>query len=263
MKRSLFVFFALGVLAALATAEDKPAARPAPTAAADTGVSAPPPNAPAADAKVASTSSALLRYLPPARGAPRMRVGAGTRGNGAPGARIEALSPEDLGRTLSASPSLYWHLSQPTQARVDFTLIDPSSVSPLVERTLEGPFEAGVHRIDLTHLGVKLAPGTEYQWFVSLVPDPEERSSDVVAGGGVELVDAGALREELARAPDSQQVLVLAQNGIWYDAIDALSRRIDQTPADPLPREQRAALLEQVGLADVAAAERAAPPPQQ
>ena len=246
MKRSLLLFFGLGVLAALATAEDRPA--PA---------SPPPPPAVAAPAPK-QTASALPRWVPPARGAPRMRVGGGTRSaGGADVPRVEALTPEATGQTLSPSPSLYWHLSAPTKARVDFTLSHEASVSPLVDQTLAGPFEAGVHRVDLAGLGVKLEPGTEYQWYVSLVSDPEDRSSDVVAGGGVLLVDTSALREEVARAPADEQVLVLARNGIWYDAVDALSRRIESAPADAQAREQLAALLEQVGLDQIAAAERA------
>jgi hypothetical protein len=139
-------------------------------------------------------------------------------------------------------------------------LIDEKAIAPLVERTLTGPFEAGVQRIDLGGLGVRLAPGKDYQWFVSLIPDPDERSEDIVAGGGVALADPAPLRETLASAPEGEQVVVLAREGIWYDAIDALSRRIESAPADPLPREQRALLLAQVGLARVAEAERAAPP---
>lgn len=251
MKRSMLAFFALGVLAALATAEDRSApVNPARQAA--PAVSA----APSPAGKQTAAAPALPRYVPPARGAPRMRVGAGTRAGGAV-AKVEALSPESLGHTLSASPSLYWHLSEPTQARIDFTLTDEASVAPLVETTLSGPFSAGVHRIELTGLGVQLAPGTQYQWFVSLVPDPEERSADVVAGGGVALVDASPLRAELDAAPADEQVLVLARNGIWYDAVDTLSRRIESAPTDALARQQLASLLEQVGLADLAAEESA------
>jgi hypothetical protein len=248
MKRKLAFFFVAGILAALATAEDNRSASQ-------------PPASPAPAIKPAAGAPDAPRYLPRARGAPRMRVGAGTRSaDGGAFPIVEVLSPEAVGLTLSESPSLYWHLSAPTQARVDFTLIDESSVSPLVEQTLAGPFEAGVHRVDLTGLGVRLAPGTEYQWYVALVPDPEERSSDVVAGGGVALADPAPLRDDLARAAEGEQALLLAREGIWYDAIDSLSRRIERAPADPLPREQRAALLEQVGLVRVAAAERAAPP---
>jgi hypothetical protein len=249
MKRSMLAFFSLGVLAALATAEDRSAPVRSPA-------SPPSATAPSPTAKPAAAAVALPRYVPPARGAPRMRVGAGTRTAGTL-ARVEVLTPESVGHTLSASPSLYWHLSEPTQARIDFTLTDEAAVEPLVEKTLSGPFSAGVHRIELTALGVQLEPGTEYQWFVSLVPDADERSADVVAGGGVALVDAAPLRAELAAARADEQVLVLARNGIWYDAVDTLSRRIESAPSDALAREQLAALLDQVGLEDLATEESA------
>ena len=246
MKRSLAFFFGLGILAALATAGDRnPPSAPPP-------VSSPPPTS-------SSTGGApvLPRYVPPVHDAPRVSVGAGTRAAGV-AAHLEAISPESLGQTLSPSPSLYWYLFEATQARVDFTLTDPASVAPLVEKTLPGPFAAGMHRVDLDALGVKLAPGTEYHWYVSLVTDPEERSSDVVAGGIVLLVDGGALREEVARVSAEERPLVLAQNGIWYDAVDALSRRIESQPSDPTARRQLAALLEQVGLEPAAASESGA-----
>lgn len=251
MDRTLAVCFLAGILAALATAEE------------DTGASrgrAAPAQAPASAQATPSVSAPdVPHFVPPARGAPRTRVGAGTRSQtGVATPVVEVLSPEEVGHTLSETPSLYWYVSAATPVRIDFTLIDESSVAPLVEKTLPGPFPAGVHRIELESLGVRLAPQKEYQWFVSLVPDAEERSSDLVAGGGVALVDAGPVREQLASAEPGQQAFVLARNGIWYDAIDTLSRRIEQAPADPLPREQRAALLEQVGLERVAAAERAA-----
>ena len=244
MKRSLVFFFGLGILAALATAEDRNPPSPPP-------VGSPPPAS-----SPAPSATSLPRYVPPVRGAPRSTVGAGTRTAGV-SAHLEAISPEPLGQTLSPSPSLYWYLSEPTQARVDFTLTDEASVAPVVEKTLAGPFEAGMHRIDLDALGVKLVPGTEYQWYVSLVKDPEERSSDVVTGGIVLLVDGGALREQVARVSAEERPFVLAQGGIWYDAVDVLSRRIESQPSDPAARQQLAALLEQVGLSDIAVDESA------
>jgi Flp pilus assembly protein TadD len=49
---------------------------------------------------------------------------------------------------------------------------------------------------------------------------------------------------------------VYAQAGYFYDAIDAVSKLIARNPTDAGLRAQRAALLEQVGLAKVAAADR-------
>ena len=49
-----------------------------------------------------------------------------------------------------------------------------------------------------------------------------------------------------------------AESGLWYDVIDTLSAEIGSAPANRELREQRASLLEQVGLDQAAAYERQA-----
>jgi len=43
-----------------------------------------------------------------------------------------------------------------------------------------------------------------------------------------------------------------AEAGLWYDAIAAMNDLIDQSPGNQALREQRSALLRQVGLPDTA-----------
>ena len=103
---------------------------------------------------------------------------------------------------------------------------------------------------------MRLRPGTRYLWFVSLVPDPERRSKDFTVGGLISRrAPDAALRARLAAA-DGGEAQVYAESGLWYDAIGSLSSRIAATPADATPREQRAALLDQAGLAEPAAYDR-------
>ena len=45
---------------------------------------------------------------------------------------------------------------------------------------------------------------------------------------------------------------IYAESGIWYDAIMAISELIEASPKDMNLRKQRAGLLEQVGLPEVA-----------
>jgi hypothetical protein len=87
---------------------------------------------------------------------------------------------------------------------------------------------------------------------VLLVPDPADRSRDRVVGGGIERVapDPG-LRDRIARADRERLPFVLAEAGVWYDAIDLLSEEIDRRPGDAKPWNRRAALFEQVGLPEV------------
>jgi hypothetical protein len=219
--------------------------------------------APGGDVVVAAAppdSTRLPVFVPPRRGAPKVRVGGATRGAGSPGApSLLALVPEDGGLTVEEQPVLYWYLSQPTSSRIDLTILDEASVAPLLETTIPGPLTPGVHAIRLADHQISLAPGIDYVWFVSLVPDAERRSNDVIAGGGIERVAAPEpLRAKLAGAGEAGPGFVLAEAGIWYDALDALSRAVEASPRDPAARGSRAALLEQVGLVEVARVEREA-----
>ena len=129
---------------------------------------------------------------------------------------------------------------------------------PLLETTIESPKRAGVQRVRLADYGLKLQTGVDYQWFISIIEDAERRANDQIAGGGIARIDVPAdLFPKLATVDTARRPFVLAEGGIWYDAVDALSQRIAAAPGDAGLRGQRAALLEQVGLDGVARAERA------
>ena len=66
------------------------------------------------------------------------------------------------------------------------------------------------------------------------------------------------MRAKLKEAPAEQRAALYAGAGLWYDAVDELSRQISAQPQNRALRESRASLLEQVGLAEVAASDRAA-----
>ena len=102
-------------------------------------------------------------------------------------------------------------------------------------------------------MDIRLVTGTQYRWFLSLVPDPERRSKDIVAGAIVERVEIPeALRSRLQKASREEVPGVYAEAGMWYDALTAVSNLIDEEPGNPVFRKGRAALLEQVGLSAVA-----------
>jgi len=159
----------------------------------------------------------LSIYVPPTpRGSARRKSGGGTRSEGdLP--YLELLAPKDHeGLSADPQPTLYWYLDAPTALRVEFTLIDDRSEQPIVERTLEGPFEAGVHAVELGELGASLREGTRYVWFVSLVPDPERRSHDRSVGAPIRF-----------RAAPGSDFEALGRAGRWYDALAGVSQAID------------------------------------
>ncbi len=192
-------------------------------------------------------------YRPPSVGAPGGRIGGGTRGDNQT-FLLSVLAPDHTGLTSRTQPIFYWFLNKPITTGIVFTLRDNEEIKPLVEAELRAPFEPGIHHVKLGDFGVQLQSGKAYRWYVSLVVDPERRSKDVLAGGFVERVDLPAAAvSSLERAESSDRGRVYAENGYWYDAIATLSEQIEAAPPDTALRVQRALLLQQVGLSEIAA----------
>jgi uncharacterized protein DUF928 len=187
-------------------------------------------------------------YNPPSRGAPGGRIGGGTRGGGNIFV-LSVLAPDHSGFTTSEQPSLYWFISKPTALPIELTVMDSQGIKPLLETKLPSPAEPGIQRVRLADYNVHLAPGAAYRWFVAVVPDADRRSKDILAGGAIERVDLQEdVKAKLAQASDKEVPFVYAQAGLWYDALKSISDLIDAAPQNQELRNERTALLKQVGL---------------
>jgi hypothetical protein len=159
------------------------------------------------------------------------------------------LAPDHVGQTAHEQPVLYWYLSRATSYPVAVTLIDLDSPIPLLKTRLGPPLQPGVLRVRLADYGVRLVPGTLYQWFVALMPDTMHACEEVLSGGVIVRALAADKRPPSKAAAPQRY----AEAGLWYDAISAISDLIEAAPHDATLRQQRAALLEQVGLLEAAA----------
>lgn len=193
-------------------------------------------------------------YQPPLRGAPASRVGGASRSEQDSELILSVLAPESTGLTSRARPTLYCYSSKSLAELLEFTLNDEHSIKPLVE--LKVPIsQPGIHALQLDYT---LKPEVEYQWAIAAVTDPNQRANDVIASGTIQRIQLPAtLAVRLDNASKPQRPFLYAEAGFWYDAIATLSEQIDANPADRRLREQRAALLEQVGLTVVATHDRA------
>ena len=215
----------------------------------------------------ANAQTKLPLYKPPVRGSVARRIEAGSRGPGGDVPSLVVLAPEGhVGLTLQAQPSLYWYLSQESKYPVEVTLIDSEGINPLIETLLNPPLQAGVQRIRLTEYNIRLSPKMRYQLSVALIPDKTSRSQDVLSSGFLEHVQPEDLPAEnqkqlelLSKAGPTDKPRIYAQAGLWYDAVSAFADLIDNPPKGSTAqemRQQRAALLEQVNLQEVAAYDR-------
>lgn len=200
----------------------------------------------------------FMAYSPPkGMNMPVKREGGATRGTGDKGPYLAVLVPNHTGLTLNNQPSLFWYISEPVKVRVEITLINESSVEPILEIVLDESNKQGVRRLNLSDHGIRLKPNVEYQWFVSIVPDTEQRSKDISATGMITQVESSLpFKEKMAKSEGIEKPAVYAQEGLWYDALASLSELIDANPRDKAFLEERIALLEQVGLKTVAEHER-------
>ena len=221
-----FVILCCGLLAAAAQGGDS---------ARDEGKAEPASEKNKLEATTPDVSAAPLAYIPPASiGAPRDRTAsAATRSARLPGPTLYSLVPEHTGQTVSAQPSLFWYLDAlPSEdTPLYFTLTNEQQIDPIAEIQLPKLSKAGIQWVDLAQHGIKLEHGTEYEWTVAAVVDPDQRANDVVTTGWVMVVEEPAGLEPSARS--------YAAHGLWYDAIAAA------------PDDFRAELLREVGLGKI------------
>jgi len=195
------------------------------------------------------------KYKPPSRGAPGGRVGGASRGTiraTVPLPTIELLAPEGhAGLTTSPTPTLYFFVSQPITWPIQFTISAPARPNPLVEVSIPTPRQAGVHALRTADYRVRLEPGVLYTWSVSVILNPEARSRDIVASASLlRTAPDPAIESALRGAAASQRAVLLAQAGLWYDALAAAA------DIKAFDRHALEALMNEVGLVEPARYDR-------
>jgi hypothetical protein len=181
----------------------------------------------------------IVRYQPPDRGAPSNRIGAATRGMSPH--LVQALAPDHVGLTLREQPVLYWFNEARLGQGVQLVIRTAATDEAILDTTLRGPFDPGIHAVRLADFGTRLTLEAEYRWSVTPLDAPK-------AASVASILRIAKAKTEPARGNDPRSVTQrLAAAGIWYDALDASAQ------ASPL---LRAELLEQVGLKAAASASK-------
>lgn len=184
--------------------------------------------------------------------APRVRVDGFIRGTEDALLTLTVLAPERVGLTTKEQPSLYWFQSKPISSRFELTITGKTDVKPLLEARFESA-TGGIQRIRLADYDIRLREGVEYRWSVALVRDPDNRSRDLVASGVIKYIKPSEqLQKRLREVTASERPYVYADEGVWYDSLDALSELVNAQPKDTKLREIRAVYFMQAGLHDAA-----------
>ncbi|ODS24429.1 hypothetical protein AB835_03785 [Candidatus Endobugula sertula] len=163
--------------------------------------------------------------------------------------RLVTLAPQHTGMTSNRQPRLYWYVSGASSYPIHFNLNQQGLVEPIAQAILPPPEGEGIYTIVLADYGIYLQPDIEYEWFLTMILDEAERSSDFIAGATLQYYQLDD--KQLARQtqlPPQQRPYYYAEQGLWYDAFDSLSQLIKQQPQSTALKKLRSDLLKQVGL---------------
>jgi len=164
---------------------------------------------------------------------------------------------EETGYTLEKQPILRWYISSAWPGKIEFTILENRKVEPLVETFIDGPENEGIYEIKLADYNIILKPDIEYEWYLAIIFDPNERSSDFLASATLMYIpQSNTLSDELKNISQESLYFFYADHGYWYDAIENISQLIQRYPNNMEYKNHRIKLLEQVKLNQVAEFER-------
>jgi hypothetical protein len=195
---------------------------------------------------------AMAQYIPPKRGIPGRREGAGTRSplcftEQRPSmATLMPIAPLDqFGATVSKTPSFFWFVPATVARSAEFRLVDNYDQELFVQAIpLDG--KAGIVSYQLPEtLTTRLEMGRQYRWQFGLLCNADDLSPSLFVEGYVERLDPTATpadastnsRVTLAQVLEqtttlSDRAIVYAKAGIWQDAITALVEQRCLRPND-------------------------------
>jgi hypothetical protein len=218
-------------------------------------VSTPPTHFPPSGGRMPSTLQAqAVRFITPNVGRPRRRESAAVRGsseNSTDEQLVALLPTTEPALTVSAYPTIFVSLPRTSAEKGEFLLVRGDKDEVLYETTITLPSNSGIVSISLPDNGTlpPLEAGKTYRWYFFVIPNPQERTEDMVAEGEIQRVEPSPnLVAELKNAPPRDRAALYAEAGIWYDAINSIAQLRRSSPNDTAIAADWTELLKSVGL---------------
>lgn len=200
--------------------------------------------------------SAIKKY----EGLPSNRRDGGSRSGSrdkcvAKGKDFVALVPDrPVNITASISSRLFFYTPQAEESKtVEFVLRNRED-ELIYKTSIQTTGEAGIMSIAIPEEvknNVKEFHG-DYQWYLSLICDRDNRSKDFVLEGWIEYSEIdNSLQEKINLSSSVEKSKLLQQEGIWYDALSVLAEQKLNSNAASIDREW-SQLLESIGLLELA-----------
>lgn len=179
------------------------------------------------------------QYVPPRRGNPGRREGAGTRFPGdlclAGKTPLLGLTPADnFGTTTSKTPVLLWHVPKTNAGMAELRVVD-SADKELYSTTVPLKDSPGIVSVQLpAKVTNQMEMNKDYQWQFSLLCVQNDPSKNPFVEGVVQRVpiDANLTKALKAASNPRDRASIYAKAGVWYDAVSTLATQRCLKPGD-------------------------------
>ena len=140
---------------------------------------------------------------------------------------IRALMPRgNFGLTSNAQPNIYLHLPQ-TSAKQIVLAIQNEAGTEYARAFLPIETNNNVASFALPEDKMSLQPGKNYQWKISVVCGEYLKPGDPIFTGWVQRVESTDTQKQFGFDMSEEQIRALAEQGYWYDLLDAISIQND------------------------------------
>ncbi len=202
----------------------------------------------------------------PAVGRPGNREGGSKRGSGCAkekAQKLRVLLPEgNYGQTLQDYATFFWYvpeLERPTPVEFQLRRVNaqgqPGELAHSETFTSTG---GGIGSLTLPATMTPLAVGQEYEWSIAVQCSVDSTASEpdawMIALGRIERIspDNPRLTAALAQANLGDYPAILAEAGVWYDALQMLVALRRQNPTDQELLQDWGNLLGKIGFGAIA-----------
>lgn len=188
------------------------------------------------------------------RGSPKSTAGGGTRSDDAQCMAIKegetplvALMPnrENIGKTATATPTLYWYVPNTTATSGELVVVDEQD-NEVYYTSFDLPNQPGIIKLSIPEKA-NLQPGKSYSWSFSVICDYRYRNRDKFVQGKIEYISvADELKSQLKERSNLEKAQLYAQQSIWFQTLHIMA----QMRSEKTTEWQQ--LLQSVGLLEVA-----------
>ena len=184
-------------------------------------------------------------------GRPGRRAGGGSRSPcPAKDLRLAALIPvTNWGKTVTAYPTFWFYVPySPQEAPTGEFALQDEADNDVYRTPLTLPATPGFVSFSLPPTAAPLEVNKWYRWYFKLYCEPQKLSSSIFVQGWVQRVELTPTLAAQLKAAKSQEYMIYATHGIWYDALARLAELRLTNPSNPLFQQDWTKLLSLKGV---------------